>query len=598
MYPALKKRHWRNYERQWSKIPELVSKSGVFIDLNYRVCYYKIYKEHNFSGKFLQEDDNMEWDRTVSYKAFGAVGDGKADDMEAIIKTHAYANENGCKVVADQNARYYIGDTEKSAIIKTDVDFGNAEFIIDDTAVGVHAHRDVAIFEVCRDYPVICYKSEDLAKVTDDTSIKVGDKRIPWLAKILPGKSLVMIQNAEHNDYIRFGSNRDAGSPRREMIIVDKDGTVDDDVPVIFDYEKVTDVTIINAEDKPITIQGGKFRNICCRTVADSDFKNRYLAYRRNMTVWRSNVTVKNIDHGMLDEPEPTVNQSESYPYAGFLSIRQCNNVKVIDCELTGHTTYYEDRTHIANNPCVPMGTYGLGVDSSTHIYFENVTQKPETLRDTRYWGIMGSNYCKCFTFVNCKLSRFDAHCGFWNAKLVDCEISRELGVIGGGELYIENVQRTFGKDFMTLRSDYGATFRGNITLKNCKLCAIQNFNSTEPENCVFDENRKYESANIIAAQVQNGANRLDPTQNYYEWDFGYTCYMPQNVYIENFESGAENTYIFTDVRDEHFKKDDPRKVYQRSQKAVLKNSPDNLQMCANKDGVCSLLAAVPVEKI
>lgn len=516
--------------------------------------------------------------------------------MSAIIKAHEYANENGCKVMADKGAKYYIGNTGKSAVIKTDVDFGDAEFIIDDTVEGVFANRSVAIFEAHRDYPIIRYKEEDLAKMTDDTSIKAGDKRIPWLAKILPGKSLIMIRNDEHNDYIRFGSNKNAGAPRHEMIIVDKDGTVDEDIPVIFDYEKVTDVSVINIEDRPITIQGGKFRNICCRTVAETDFKNRYCSYRRNLTILRSNVTVRNLEHSMLNEPDPTPAMCESYPYAGFLRVCLCNNVKVCDCELTGHTTYYEDRSHIASNSSVSMGTYDLGATDSTNLYFENVTEKPETLGDLRYWGVMGSNYCKGFTFKNCKLSRFDAHCGFWNAKLIDCEISKSFNVIGGGELYIENVQRTFGSSFIVLRYDYGATFRGNITLKNCKLCANEFYDSTGIEGGT-GENCKYDTAQIITAKMQNGISKRDPTQNYYEWDFGYTCYMPQNVYIENFVTGAKTTYIFNDVRDEHFVKTEPKKVYQRTKKIVLKNCPDHIGLCENKDGVCSIEMTIPVEK-
>ncbi|MBQ8359164.1 MAG: hypothetical protein IJX37_04510 [Oscillospiraceae bacterium] len=539
----------------------------------------------------------MEQKKTVNYREFGALGDGKTNDMEAIIKTHEYANANGCMVVADHDAKYYIGDAERCAVIKTDTDFGNAEFIIDDTAAGVYEHRSVAIFEIRRDHPGVHYRAEDLAKVTDDTGIRAGDRRIPWLAGILEKKSMVILENAEHYDYVRFGCNRNAGSPRREVVIVDKDGTVDADVPVTFDYEKVTDLTVINVEDTPITVQGGKFRNICCRTVGDTEFQNRYKAYQRNICVFRSNVTLKDIDHGMLAEPLPTPRQSESYPYSGFLHIRSANNVKVIDCELTGHTTYYEDRSRIANDPCVPMGTYDLIVNSSTHISFENVTQKPETLLDGRYWGIMGSSYCKCFVFKNCRISRFDAHCGFWNTKLINCEISKALCVIGGGELYIENVKRTIGKDFIILRSDYGATFNGDITLKNCELCAIRNFDSTDPENNTLDETQKIPTAFVIAAQVRNGADRLDPTQDYYNWDFGYTCYMPQNVHIENLGSGADNTYIFTDVRDEHFCKADKRREYRRPRKVVVKGCGDGLKICPNEAGLCGILSAVPVEK-
>lgn len=537
----------------------------------------------------------MELQKTVTYRDFGAVGDGIANDMPAIIATHEYANQNRCKVVAGENAKYYIGNTDRCAVIKTDVDFGNAEFIIDDTAEGVYENRNVSVFEVRRDHRVIRYDGVQLAQVTGNTAIRAGDSRIPWLGKILPGKSLVMLQNGEHCDYVRFGCNRNSGSPRREMVIVDRDGTVDADVPVTFDYEKVTELAIINAEDAPITIRGGKFFNICCRTVADTGFKNSYKAYQRNLLVLRSNVTLQGLEHRMLEEPLPTAQMGESYPYAGFLSIRSCNHVRVLDCRLTGHTTYYEDRTHIANNPCVPMGTYDLNVNSSTHIYFENLTQQPETLYDGRYWGIMGSSYCKCFTFQNCKISRFDAHCGFWNTRLINCEISKAMCVIGGGELYIENVRRTFGKSFVLLRSDYGATFRGDIVLKNCKLCAREGYDSAAGE---LPGDRRYDTAHIIAAQVHNGVDKLDPSQNYYNWDFGYTCYMPQTVYIENFETGAEKTYIFTDVRDEHFTKADPVKAYQRTQRVVLKDCSADLQLCENAEGLCGVEAAIPVERV
>ena len=48
----------------------------------------------------------------VKYSDFGAVGDGKTDDMDAIAKAHAHANEQGLPVKADDNATYYIDDQE------------------------------------------------------------------------------------------------------------------------------------------------------------------------------------------------------------------------------------------------------------------------------------------------------------------------------------------------------------------------------------------------------------------------------------------------------------------------------------------------------
>lgn len=40
----------------------------------------------------------------MTYEAFGAVGDGKTDDFDAITKTHAYANATGQSVFANETA--------------------------------------------------------------------------------------------------------------------------------------------------------------------------------------------------------------------------------------------------------------------------------------------------------------------------------------------------------------------------------------------------------------------------------------------------------------------------------------------------------------
>ena len=71
----------------------------------------------------------------VRYSVFGAVGDGKTDDIDAIAATHAFANEHGLMVKADEGATYYISGKVRTAVIQTDTGFGTAAFIIDDTEV-------------------------------------------------------------------------------------------------------------------------------------------------------------------------------------------------------------------------------------------------------------------------------------------------------------------------------------------------------------------------------------------------------------------------------------------------------------------------------
>ncbi len=71
----------------------------------------------------------------VRYRDFGAVGDGKTDDSDAIAAAHTFANQHGLPVKADEGATYYIGGKDRTAIIQTDTDFGTAAFVIDDRDV-------------------------------------------------------------------------------------------------------------------------------------------------------------------------------------------------------------------------------------------------------------------------------------------------------------------------------------------------------------------------------------------------------------------------------------------------------------------------------
>jgi hypothetical protein len=74
-----------------------------------------------------------------------AMGDGKTDDIDAIAAAHAFANQQGLPVKADEGATYYIGGKVRTAVIRTNTDFGNAAFIINDTAV---QNRNAHVFLV------------------------------------------------------------------------------------------------------------------------------------------------------------------------------------------------------------------------------------------------------------------------------------------------------------------------------------------------------------------------------------------------------------------------------------------------------------------
>lgn len=96
----------------------------------------------NVSRKDAREHKERGW---VRYSDFGAKGDGKTDDIDAIAATHAFANQQNLLVKADDGATYYIGGKERTAIIRTDTEFGTAHFIIDDTEV---RNRNASVFMV------------------------------------------------------------------------------------------------------------------------------------------------------------------------------------------------------------------------------------------------------------------------------------------------------------------------------------------------------------------------------------------------------------------------------------------------------------------
>ena len=160
---------------------------------------------------FLKKGAPMENKLFVTYEQFGAVGDGKADDIEAIAKAHAYANEHRLPVKAKDDATSYIGGKDVAVIIKTSTDFGKAHFIIDDRECENHR---VHIFRVTSDfsyYPITIEKIDQGQKTID----------IPH-----EGNIFVKVKNENKRVYIRYGANQNNGNALLDYFTVDKDGNI------------------------------------------------------------------------------------------------------------------------------------------------------------------------------------------------------------------------------------------------------------------------------------------------------------------------------------------------------------------------------------
>lgn len=413
----------------------------------------------------------------VRYSDLGAKGDGKTDDIDAIAATHAFANQYGLPVKADDKATYYISGRNRTATILTNTDFGTAAFIIDDTNV---QNRNANVFMVSSSLQP--FKPEGIS------SLRRNQDKIDIS---LQGPCLVTVTNSNVKRYIRFGANQNNGSSQTDIFIVDKNGKVDMNAPIIWDFDQITDINALPIDESTLTITGGRFTTIA------NNAESKYTYYSRGMAIRRSNVVVDGIEHRITGEGE------QGAPYGGFLNIGDCANVTVRNTLLTGHKVY---QTIGSAGIPVSMGTYDLSVGRALNVTFLNCKQTND-IKDNRYWGILGSNYCKNLIYDNCTFSRFDAHMGVANATIRNSTLGHQgINAIGSGTFIVEN-STVYGGNLINLRSDYGSTWQGEFIIRNC----------------VF-----------VPSGGRTAKGSLIGGSNSGQHDFGYTCYMPEPITIEN----------------------------------------------------------------
>jgi hypothetical protein len=424
-----------------------------------------------------KDADSFKAKGMVRYSDFGAAGDGKTDDIDAIAAAHAFANRNNLKVNADDGATYYIGGKNRTAVIRTDTDFGTAAFIIDDTNV---QNRNANVFVVSSNLQP--FKPEGIS------SLKKNQEKVD---ASLPGTCLITVTDSNVKRYIRYGLNQNNGSSQTDIFIADKNGQVDMNAPIIWDFDLITDIRALPIDETKLTITGGRFTTIA------NNAESKYNYYSRGIAIRRSNVIVNGLEHRVTGEGD------HGAPYGGFISISDCTNVTVQNSILTGHKTY---QTIGSANLPVSMGTYDISPNRALNLSFVNCSQTND-INDSRYWGIMGSNYCKNILYDKCTFSRFDAHMGVANATIRNSKLGHQgINAIGCGTFTVEN-STVYGRSLINLRADYGSTWQGEFIIRNCTL---------------VPSGGKPASASIIGGSYSG------------QHDFGYTCYMPERITIEN----------------------------------------------------------------
>ena len=422
----------------------------------------------------------------VRYEDYGAVGDGVTDDSAAIRAAHTEANEKGLAVLGNPDATYYIGAIDESIIVKTDTDWNGAHLVFGDKDIRWDDSklRSVYVFNVVSD------SAPEYIEVPEGFTLAKGQTNV---GMTFDKPCMIKIENANTKIYMRYGENANGGVNTNEMILVDADGNVDPTTPIQYDYPTVTKITRYSTDDKPITVGNGTITTVAPNPKEqDPDYENNYCYFGRGILVRRSNTTISKIKH-IVDNEDMTIeidrngdgvidkwgaDKSYGVPYAGFFHFQICNNSTMTDCLVEGHQAYCFFQGATRNEPGTirnEMGSYDINATDCINLGFVNVTQyeNKETgeviTNRFMYHGIMGSNFCRNVVMDRCYLDRFDSHQGVHNVRITNSILGFGILVIGGGDLYVENVKRISGGPFVHLRGDYNSVFKGDVIIKNCE---------------------------------------------------------------------------------------------------------------------------------
>ncbi len=504
---------------------------NIFIECMYPLLFEETFSSiydplMNKTGKVNVSERTVHL-RTIYYEDY-ADKTGKTNALEGIIECHDYANANGhnVKALRSGDGEFYIGRSGGAyATIKTDTDWTGASFKIDDSILTYEDNwLDIVnhIFCVKGENTRIKYTpdasaTEGIGKFLHDINLSGGLDKETFNKNLsfdlgLKRDALVYIFNENHKNYIRYGENANEGNKQQEFIYLRADGTVDPLTPILFDFDEVTKIEVLFVDDEPITIKGGTFTTIA------NQFR-RSVYFKRGIDISRSNTTIEGITHLIEGEGD------EGSPYNGFIAIGGTNNVTLKDSVLTGHRAYDLPGSEGVNT----MGTYDFAPIDCNNTLVLNVTQTNFLIKDSEgydvpsvgngYWGIMGGNDCKNLTYDGCRLTRFDSHRGTVNATIIRSEVAL-IAVIGGGTLRIEDskvyMQTKADSKLITLRNDYGSTWCGEVIIKDVTAVLHEKFNKSEFALL---------EGNIVATH-----------------DFGYDCYAPIKVTVDNFKLSSDNT--------------------------------------------------------
>jgi len=435
-------------------------------------------------------------DNVTTYEAFGAVGDGIADDLPAICNAHAYANTHGLRVRTAPGATYHLGEQAITVIVATDTDWNTSCFTIDDKQVDDHK---APLFEVRSLLAPIDLEIPHLAR--DQKQVEARPRH----------DCHVLVENADKRVYIRRGLNQNSGKPQSDCFMLRRDGSVEGDID--WNYDTISRIEARRIDETPLVLRGGIFTTFANRMKQEIG----YNYWARNIVIRRSNVEIEGLTHYVVDET------LTSHPYSGFISVENCADITLRDCFVSGHRIY--STIGSAGQP-VCMGSYDIHANNVVN--FRMTGCRMNHICDRTRWGVIATNFCKNILLEDCTISRIDTHMGVSGTYTIRrCRLGHQgLNAIGRGLITVEDSE-LYGDSLVRFRDDYGSTWTGDLVIRNCRW---------------------------LPACGEPIWPHMISVRNDGMHDFGYPCSMPRNVTVDglvvddrNHPDDYSGMYLFTD---------------------------------------------------
>lgn len=446
--------------------------------------------------------------------------------------------------------------------IQTDVDWQDCTIVIDDRLT--HNYSGGKVFSGAKDtvnaddhgykvghtavFQVLPNEEHKKITVRDKTVIdkivadelKPGTTHVDFKLDGWDGDLMIIPYSSYHNVYRRRGYGQFNGANMHEILIIDKDGNISEETKVMFNYQSIDYIDVYKIDKSTaITIENAKVitRESRIDHTIEGKFQGGYVT--RGLSVQRSYTTVKNIEHVVTDGfsiAERAYEGLEGPSQNGFFVASNANHITFKDCIMPGRVKYNNSSSYnfsaatvnyIVLDGCI-QSNFWVTVDENYNLIPSSEWSEgaktsmgsvtvPDANFDGRrgssgksfgfHWGLGGTNWCKNMEYLNSKISRFDAHQGLYDGRIINTEIN-DMELTGVGKLEIADVKWYSYSDstpLLFLRSDYGYTWDGEITLKN------------------------------VEAYIHRNQSLVMSNHSYVNWYFGYISVMP-SVSIDNLD--------------------------------------------------------------